>query len=144
MEKFIFIVKMIILCDWWQNMLVQQLSVPFICRIIMKRDRLLVIQQSIINAPSFFFRPLLSGPTIAYSCCVSGRGRYCQFWFCWCYYDIDTVGEGFGADVYLRLFPISNTNKAKCQLCKILGGPIIPRSWYGLVWKGLYLWRWSL
>ena len=98
---------------------------------------------SIINAPSFFFRPLLSGPTIAYSCCVSGRGRYCQFWFCWCYYDIDTVGEGFGADVYLRLFPISNTNKAKCQLCKILGGPIIPRSWYGLVWKGLYLWRWS-
>ena len=39
---------------------------------------------SIINAPSFFFRPLLSGPTIAYSCCVSGRGRYCKFWFWWC------------------------------------------------------------
>ena len=56
-----------------------------------------------------------------------------NFDFVGVYYDIDTVGVGFGADVYLRLFPISNTNKAKCQLCKILGGPIIPRSWYGLV-----------
>ena len=33
-------------------MLVQQLSSLFICRIIMEKDRLLPIQQSIINIPS--------------------------------------------------------------------------------------------
>ena len=88
---------------------------------------------SMINAPSFFFRPLLSGPTIAYSCC--GFEDTANFDFDGVYYDIDIVGEGFGesADVCLRLFPTSDTNKTKCQLCKRLGGRIIPLSWYGLI-----------
>ena len=58
-----------------------------------------------------------------------------NFDFVGIHYDIDTVGECFGeiADVCLRLFPISDTNKTKCQLCKRLGGLIIPCSWYGLI-----------